>query len=352
LCTPLANQGKLTGLLYLENDLTAGAFTANRLEVLNLLSTQAAISIENARLYTNLEAALGRQVQLTNAYSRFVPREILRFLGKESILEVSLGDQIQKEMTVLFSDIRTFTSMSEQMTPQENFNFINAYLSRVSPVIRQHNGFIDKYVGDAIMALFPGHPQDALEAAIAMQQEVAAYNVNRRQKDRQPIHIGVGLHCGRVMLGTVGEAARMEGTVISDAVNLAFRLEGVTKLYGAAIVVSEQTLDSVGESGRYATRFLGRVRVKGKKEIVSVLELLDGAPAEQAALKQQTKADFECGLRHYLEQNMEEARHCFERVTALNPSDQAAQLYLRRVNRFLEYGLPADWEGVEVVEEE
>jgi two-component system sensor histidine kinase ChiS len=255
-------------------------------------------------------------------------------------------------MTVLFSDIRTFTSMSEQMTPQENFNFINAYLGRVSPVIREHNGFIDKYIGDAIMALFPGHPQDALEAAIAMQEELAAYNQNRRQKARQPIHIGVGLHCGRVMLGTVGEAARMEGTVISDAVNLAYRLEELTKLYGAAILVSEQTLNSLDENGRYTARFLGRVRVKGKTEVVSVLEILDGAPAEEAALKQQTREDFECGLRHYLDQKMEEARECFERVTAVHPADQAAQLYLRRVNRFLEYGIPADWEGAEVLAEE
>lgn len=100
------------------------------------------------------------------AYARFVPREFLRFLEKESIVDVKLGDQVQKEMTVLFSDIRSFTSLSESMSPKENFNFLNSYLKRVGPVIRNHNGFIDKYIGDAIMALFPDSAQDAMNADI------------------------------------------------------------------------------------------------------------------------------------------------------------------------------------------
>ena len=108
------------------------------------------------------------------AYSRFVPHEIIRFLDKESIIDIQLGDQVQHEMTVLFSDIRAFTTLSEQMTPQENFNFLNAYLSQVSPIIRKHQGFIDKYVGDEIMALFPENAEDALKAAIAMQNELRA----------------------------------------------------------------------------------------------------------------------------------------------------------------------------------
>ncbi|HEY9666758.1 MAG TPA: response regulator, partial [Coleofasciculaceae cyanobacterium] len=129
-----------------------------------------------ARIKTHIELA-----QLNITYSRFVPREFLRFLGHDSILNVRLGDQVQKEMTILFSDIRNFTTLSEEMSPKENFDFINSYLSRVGPVIRQHRGFIDKYIGDAVMALFPEAAEDALQAAINMQKQVVSYNEHRQK---------------------------------------------------------------------------------------------------------------------------------------------------------------------------
>jgi predicted ATPase/class 3 adenylate cyclase len=347
LCAPMLNQGALTGMLYLENNLTAGAFTPDRLEVLSLLSAQAAISIEKAKLYTTLQDALEQQKALTQAYSRFVPREILQFLGKESITQVVLGDQTQREMTVLFSDIRAFTTLSEQMTPQQNFNFINSYLSRVGPVIREHSGFIDKYIGDAIMALFPNQPNDAIQAAIHMQREVQLYNEHRANHDYQPIQIGIGLHVGSVMLGTIGDAERMEGTVISDTVNLTARLEELTKLYGAAIIVSERTLFSLSQPDQYALRSLGTVRVKGKQDAVAVFEILDGLPDEMRARREATSADFEQGLLHYWRQQFDEAVAYFEQVLAVDSDDQAARLYLSRATRCITYGIPADWDSID-----
>lgn len=352
LCAPLVNQGRLTGLVWLENNLTAGAFTRERLELVNLLSGQAAISIQNARLYNNLEEALAHQVRLTNAYSRFVPREILQSLDRDSILEVRLGDQTQREMTLLFSDMRSFTQLSEPMTPQENFNFINAYLGRVSPIIREHHGFIDKFIGDAIMALFPRQAQDALFAAIAMHKQVAEYNTGRREKSRPAIRIGIGLHTGMVMLGTVGEAERMDGTVISDAVNLASRLEKLTKLYESAILISQDTLNALPAGTPISTRFLGRVKVEGKEEIVSIYEVLDGDSAEVAALKQQTDALFQQALTHYYGREMEEAAALLGQVLESIPDDKAARLYRRRALHLLEYGIPAGWQGVEILEVE
>ncbi len=299
-----------------------------------------------ARVNTHLRLA-----KINTAYSRFVPREFLRFLNKESIIDVKLGDQIQKEMTILFSDIRSFTTLSEQMTPQENFNFLNSYLKNVSPVIRQHNGFIDKYIGDAIMALFPGTPDEAIRAAIAMQKKVAEYNIRRQHDGRQSISIGIGLHTGAVMLGTVGEDERMEGTVISDVVNLAARLEGLTKLYGAYIVVSEQTLFGLDRPNQYKFRFLDKVIVKGKKDPVSVFEIFDGNAEEVTALKLETQTDFEKGLLHYYSEEFAEAEKCFTVVLAISPQDKAAQIYLWRVKHFIEYGVPMDWEGIEALTE-
>jgi two-component system sensor histidine kinase ChiS len=299
-----------------------------------------------ARTKTHLRLA-----KINAAYGRFVPHEFLRFLEKESIVDVRLGDQVRGEMTILFSDIRSFTSLSESMTPQENFNFLNAYLGRVSPVIRQYNGFIDKYIGDTVMALFPDKAEDALQAAIAMRRELLYYNAYRQERGHKPIGIGVGIHTGYLMLGTIGESKRMEGTVISDAVNLTSRLEGLNKLYGASIIISQDSLFSLSQPTNYQFRFLDRVQVKGKQEPVSIFEIFDGDPEEIKALKLKTSTDFEKGLLYYHNQEFTAARSHFEQVLSQNPADQAAQLYLKRISYFIEYGVPPDWEGIEALTE-
>jgi two-component system sensor histidine kinase ChiS len=290
-------------------------------------------------------------VQLNESYERFVPREFLSFLKKKSITEVGLGDQVQRDMTIMFSDIRDFTLLSETMTPQENFNFINSYLSRVGPIIRQNHGFIDKYIGDAVMALFPNEAGDALRAAIAIRDELIRYNVHRRERNYQPINIGTALHTGSLMIGIVGEAERMEGTVISDAVNLASRLEGLTKLYGASIVVSEETLTHLEDKNSYNFRFLDKVRVKGKKEPVSVFEVFDVDPEATLNLKLKTKPDFEEGLLLYHDKKFAEASVRFDSVLKHNPDDKAARLYLQRAAHFMVHGVPPDWGGVESLPE-
>ncbi|MCZ0900792.1 adenylate/guanylate cyclase domain-containing response regulator, partial [Microcoleus sp. HI-ES] len=175
------------------------------------------------RSLNQIESSKSELEKIAAASARFVPREFLKFLKRESIVDARLGDSVQAEMTIMFADIRSFTSLSESMSPRENFEFLNSYLSRVGPVIREYNGFIDKYIGDGIMALFPNRAEDAVQAAIEMQHQVKIYNRHRQNSGYQPISIGIGLHTGTLMLGTIGEAERMESTVISDAVNLASR---------------------------------------------------------------------------------------------------------------------------------
>ena len=303
------------------------------------------------KLEERVQERTAQLARLNLAYGRFVPHEFLKFLEKESIIDVNLGDQVQQEMTVLFSDIRSFTSLSEAMTPQENFNFINSYLGRVSPIIRQHNGFIDKYTGDGLMALFPETVEDALEAAVAMQQEVAAYNEYRRQRSHQPIQIGIGLHTGSLMLGTIGEAERMDTTVVSDAVNLASRMEGLTKIYGVSIIISDHSLFQLDQPTKYHFRFLDRVKVKGKQEAVAVFEIFNGDPENIIELKLRTRTNFEKGQLFYHSQEFAKAKTYFEQVLEESPVDIAAQLYLKRVSHFLTYGAPVDWEGIESLDE-
>ncbi|WP_445249586.1 response regulator [Microcoleus sp. OTE_8_concoct_300] len=299
-----------------------------------------------ARIKTHISLA-----KINAAYGRFVPHDFLRFLGHESIVDVRLGDQIQKEMTVLFSDIRSFTTISEAMTPQENFNFINSYLSRVSPAIRAHQGFIDKYIGDAIMALFPESADDAVCAAVEMQKQVIIYNQQRQLSNYPPITIGIGLHVGTLMLGTIGEQERMESTVIADAVNLASRLEGLTKVYGAGILVSESILERLGEREKYMCRFVDRVTVKGKKSALSVFEIYDADTEQSIELKQETATEFQRGLELYFEQNFTKAQRIFNKICERNPQDKLAEIYGKRSLKNRMYGVPEGWSGIEDLDE-
>jgi class 3 adenylate cyclase/HAMP domain-containing protein len=288
--------------------------------------------------------------RLNKAYVRFVPQEFLHFLEKKSIVDMRLGDQVQKEMTVLFSDIRSFTALSEKMTPQENFSFINSYLREVGPVIRNNKGFIDKYIGDAIMALFPGEPEDAILAALNMKQKIREYNDGRTHAGYPPIDIGIGIHTGTLMLGIIGEVERMEGTVISDSVNLASRIEGLTKVYGAGIIVSEETLKKLSDPAMHESRFLDRVRVTGKQKPVLVFEVFEGDPDPIRALKRQTRVDFEKGIGLYCNGKTQEALALFTKVWQANKHDKAAALYIKRCENFIKFGLPADWSGIEAME--
>ncbi|WP_353572045.1 AAA family ATPase, partial [Candidatus Albibeggiatoa sp. nov. BB20] len=323
LCTPLLHQGKLVGILYLENQLMAHTFTPQRLELLNLLSSQITISIENAHLYTNMSL-------LNQAYERFVPREFLSLLDKQSVMDVRLGDQVEKEMSILFSDIRDFTTISEQMPPQENFDFINAFLSRMEPNILDFNGFIDKYIGDAIMALFPTNADDALQAAIDMLITLNEYNKTRGRPGRPVIRIGIGIHTGQLMLGTVGGRSRMDGTVISDAVNLASRIEGLTKTYGTSLLITEHTYHKLSDPSQYKIRMIDRVRVKGKSEAVTVYEVFDADAQHIINLKQNTFKTFELGLKFYHEQELTLACDYFEQVLSDNHDDNVAKVYMER----------------------
>jgi adenylate cyclase len=281
------------------------------------------------RQFTNeLQKALAAEEKLTDAYGRFVPHEFLHFLGYESILEVKLGDQVQKEMSVLFSDIRDFTSLSETMTPAENFQFINAYLSRMEPAITQNFGFIDKYIGDAIMALFDGSADDAVKAGIAMLEELNEYNISRNRPDCPPLQIGIGINTGSLMLGTVGGQSRMDSTVISDAVNLASRVETLTKEYGVSMLITQNTFIELNDF--YDLRLIDRVTVKGKSQMVTVYEVFAADPPELRQKKLETKTLFEEALVLYNSDRCVEATRFFSGCLQINPTDNVAQIYMQR----------------------
>ncbi|RLD56751.1 MAG: hypothetical protein DRJ05_10825, partial [Bacteroidetes bacterium] len=287
--------------------------------------------------------------KMTEAYSRFVPKQFLEYLGKEKFTDIKLGDQVQKEMSVLFTDIRSFTEISEKMTPKENFDFINHYLGFMEPVIGSNNGFIDKYIGDSIMALFSDNPEDAINAGIEMRIKLSQFNQMMIQLGKPIINSGIGIHTGTLMLGVVGGEGRMDGTVISDAVNLASRLEGLTKIYGSSIIISQDTLIKINNPEKYNYRFLDIVKVKGKQEAVYIFEVLDGDPDDVKQLKLETKQDFSDAIKFYKSKEFERAAKLFTKIYELNKHDKAASVYIERCNKFIKHGVPENWDGIETI---
>lgn len=236
---------------------------------------------------------IDREREMNRAFQLFVPQKFLELAGETDFTRLELGKSTTREITILFSDIRQFTALSEKMTPEENFRFLNSYLKRMGPIIREHGGFIDKFIGDAIMALFPeghgdpraasakdgvfdaagsGGPAGAAKAALAMRAELIHYNAHRKEQGYEPIEIGIGIHTGTVRLGTIGENERWEGTVIGDTVNLASRIENLCASFAASIVVSHAVLKNLSKD--QPSRELDTIRVKGKQQAVKIYELL------------------------------------------------------------------------------
>lgn len=271
----------------------------------------------------------GQLREVNMAFERFVPKEFLMQLGRENILDVRLGDQSEEYMSIMFSDIRSFSTLSEGMSTKESFEFINRYLNYISPVIYVHSGFIDKFLGDGLMALFPKKPVDSINSAIHIFEVLKAFNeeVNRGEK----ITIGVSIHTGKIMLGTIGGVGRMEGTVISDAVNIASRIEGLNKRFGTGILVTQEVYDETHGEPFYF-RHLGRTFVRGRKEKVSLFEVYNIDDEEQIELKTQTLRKFAAGIYHYENKNISKAKEIFSKILEINPNDKPAHSYIRHCN--------------------
>lgn len=288
---------------------------------------------------------------MNDANARFVPRQFLEFLGKENLTDIALGDQVQKEMTVLFSDIRSFTELSEGMTPKENFDFINHYLGYMEPVIGANNGFIDKYIGDAIMALFGDCVEDAIDAAIDMRRALTEFNNDRISEGQPAIDCGIGIHTGNLMLGIVGGEGRMDGTVISDAVNLASRLEGLTKTYKTSIIISEDTLLKIKDPSRYRYRFLDVAKVKGKREATFLYEIIDGESLAIRKLKFETLSLYNSGIELFKGKQYSQAASVFEQVLRVNAADAVAHLYYQRCHGYESEATFENYNALEINED-
>jgi two-component system sensor histidine kinase ChiS len=281
---------------------------------------------------------------------RFIPREFLDMLERKSLADVKLGDHMQREMTVFFSDIRDFTQLSERLTPQENFSFLTSYLRNVTPIIRARGGFVDKYLGDGVMALFPGAAIDAVQAAVDLGQQIGRYNHGRRLAGYAPIKIGTGLHRGSLMLGTIGAEDQMQTTVIADAVNLASRIEGMTKTFGVNLLLSGSVIENLPKDHKFRLRALGAVRAKGKSEAVEIYECYDNDAHELAEHKDKTQPPFAAGMAEYRKGMLLTAGRIFSRIAEICPEDTVAAYFRDRCTLSVVRERAGPWDGAEHLE--
>ena len=253
------------------------AYKAADLKLFTTLALQSASSIESALLYEKtVREALEREESMRRIHevtSKFVPFEFIRALGRNSLTDLRLGDHVERTVTVLFTDVRDYTSRAEQMSPEESFNFVSELNGFIGPIIRQNRGFVNQYLGDGVMAIFPGKADDALKAAIGIQKAIELYNNKQAQK---PLHhkvkVGIGMHTGSLIMGITGDHQRMEAATISDTVNTAARIEGLTKTHKASIILTKETLNAVAKPADFNIQHLGDVQLKGKMAPVSIYE--------------------------------------------------------------------------------
>lgn len=329
----------------------AEQYSAAHLKLLITLALQSSTAIESAMLYEkNIREVREREeaiLRIHEVTKKFVPIEFIQSLGKESLTDVKLGDLVEKIVTVLFTDIRDFTSLSEQMTPEENFRFVSSFNERLGPIIRSHHGFINQYLGDSIMAIFPGNPDDALNAAVAMQRAVHELNLQRQMEGLPAIKAGIGMHTGPLIMGITGDEYRLDAATISDTVNTAARIESLTKYYKSPLLLSGETLRQITHQDKFHLRHLGKVQLKGKFNLLSIIECINGYSFGELQKKMKTLHHFNQAMNYYFDQRFENAIQSFQTILATDTEDLTANFFMENALKYLQNGVPENWMGAE-----
>lgn len=293
-----------------------------------------------------------RNRYLRKAFTSYVSSDIVAEILQDPD-KLKLGGET-KNITVLFSDIRGFTTLSEIIHPETLVSILNEYLSPMTQIVMNERGTLDKYIGDAIMAIFgapldvPNHPERACKAALYMMQDLEKLNLVWEKREWPHISIGVGINTGEAIVGNMGTDIRFEYTAIGDTVNLASRLEGLNKLYGTEIIISKSTLASI-DSSQFLLRELDLVQVKGRERPISIFELVGFHPRdpEKATLVN----SFTEALNTYREQKFHEGWKKFAEILKLFPLDRPSILYLKRCSEYIDQPPPTNWDGVYIAKE-
>ena len=351
-------ESKLKGMETMGDDYITKPFKSRLLlaKVNNLLQLQEIRQTSNQTLMKRtIQEATKRQLSvawqineyLSEKFRLFVPEQFLNRIAPQGVESIRLGNVTEEEVTILFCDIRDFTAITESQNPKETFEWLNAFFNQMSVCITSNYGFIDKYLGDAIMAVFDRpqfQSQDALKAALMMKQSLQEFN-----RQQHPIKVGIGIHTGLGMIGTLGSEERMDSTVIGDVVNTASRLEGLTKVYGCTIIVSQSTLEHLNQTTNWVEtvsdslmtqyplssdvfywRWIDCVIPRGKQKAIEIYELLGIFSSRIPTSEILVLSQFDLGIQAWKNQDYEAALGYFQTVLQHNPNDTVTSLYIQR----------------------
>jgi len=286
--------------------------------------------------------SLSEKEKIRGIMNKIVSKEVAHELLQN---RVELGG-VERRVSILFTDIRGFTTIAETMAPSNLVRMLNAFFSRMSPIIENESGVIDKYIGDSIMAIFgapvefPDDAVRAVRAGTAMLAELRAFNAGRTKLQLPPINIGIGINCGNVVAGNIGSESRLNYTIIGDAVNLASRLEGLTKYYGVEMIVSEFVADRIRD--KFFLRELDLVRVKGKVGGGRIFQVVTGQVEEWAGAFR----IYDHALGLFRAKQWDAAEEGFNKVLSAIPDDKPSAIFIGRVNEFRKDPPHPDWDGV------
>ena len=265
----------LSAAVYIE---TSGRSNRWESDLAELFCRNASMAIQNLQLHE-------QQLALLRAVERFVPTRLLDLLETSDVVQVKVGQHVQREMTVVFADLWGFTSIAERLSPQETFAFLNDFFAALVPAIHAHGGVVDKYMGDGIMALFPGSAEDAVRAGLAMVESTRSFTSKRPTLPFTP-RLGVGVHSGQMILGLLGAADRIDFTAISDSVNITSRIERLTRTYEADMLITREVFERLPAELQKDTRLLGHVDLRGKTRKVELFEVFAADTQSIRTLKQ------------------------------------------------------------------
>jgi class 3 adenylate cyclase len=324
----LKQLGKLPNNFFTEYSLQIGSALEVILLSLGLADRINVLKQEKEKAQTEL---LNTKIIMLDSFSRFVPKHFANILQKESILDVKPGDATEKDLAILFNDIKNFSTLAEMMSVKETFEFLNIYFEIMNPIILKYRGFIDKFIGDEIMALFDCNPDFPLDAAIEMRLRLKEFNEKIKHLNLPTVDMGVGLNHGKVILGTVGSKERLDTTVIGDTVNTAERIQQLTRTFKTPILLTENIKNNLQQTEKYYLRRLQKVRVKGKLEPVQIYECFNADPDEQIEKKLQTLDKYEEAIHLMDNKNIADAILLFQEINSINPNDFVVKIYLEKL---------------------
>lgn len=350
ICSPLKNKDqKVIGVIYVGSNVMSNVFSKSDVDLLEAFSNHAAIAIENARLYEDKR----RKEHLKAALERYVSKQIAeKIINNDASGEIRFQPE-KREVTLVFTDVRGFTTLAEGMSPEAMVEILNRYFTTMIDIIFKYGGTLDKFIGDAIMAMFgaPASTGDdagnAVMAAIEMQESLTAFNEEQTKLGKPKLSVGIGINSGIVVVGNIGSDQRMEYTAIGDSVNLASRLEGANKEYGTHIMVSEWTQEKV--NSKVISRELDLIRVKGKEKPVKVFEVIASAATGISNDMKKALESYNKGLIAYRKQKWDEAISHFKETLKLNADDGPSKVYIERSEEFKKAPPQDKWDGVFVM---